>query len=313
MFEQPNANGKQTVEKLEQAAETAVQRTKEAVGMADDRSSIAEEDEPNYPEGRRKSLAEELGEENLDDESWANIKDHHEDPKTEERADRSNSTPSVTSQKSSSIRSPSPKRSKIPRRAKEESRSRSPVKQTKSGPSAIPRPSSSGATQTLNTNGTKQQTSTSTSSPPASEKGAKGVPTASNNTAATTKDTENTKPAASETSESDASNGSVGSVKGGSGANEDKDVEKVESDTNVGHEQDSSADVDLKEKKNSGEEGVGEELGKESLPKPNKSEDEGEWFGKKLDGETALEQHLSTTDPMVDGKTYAEKVEGVEE
>lgn len=182
------------------------------------------------------------------------------------------------------------------------------MKQSKTGPSAIPRPSSAGSSSTLNTNGTKQQSSTS--SPPASEKGAKGVP-ASNNTAATN-DTENTKAGTSERSKSDASNGSE-SVNSGSGAQEAEDVKNVESDTNVGREQDSSvSDVDLKKKKSNGEAVAGEQA-KESLPK---SEDEGAWFAKKLDSgeEKAAAQGLSTTDPKEDGVSYADKIKeaGVE-
>jgi hypothetical protein len=291
MFEQGNVNAKQTVEKLEQTAEAAVQRTKEAVGMADDRSSIAEENGQEHPEGRRESL----GEEHLDGESWANIKDEQEDSKTELHEEHS--TPSIASENSSSIRSPSPMplKSKIPQPAQKESRSRSPVKQSKTASSAIPRPASAAASRTLNTNGTKQQSSSSI--PSASKKGAKGIP-ASNNTTAT-KDTENIKPAISERSRSDASS-SAGSVDSGSSAPEAKDVKTEESDTNIGREQDFSAsNVDTKDMKKSGEVVAGE-LDKELLPE--------------FEEEKSTAQGLSTTDPKEDGATYADKIKeaGVE-
>ncbi|KAE9988678.1 hypothetical protein EG328_008695 [Venturia inaequalis] len=333
MFEQSEAKAKQSIEKVEQsaedvveeikqaaesvarrteqAAEAVVQRTEEAAGTADDRSSIAEEDGQDYPEARRKSLAEEIGEEHLDGESWANIKDHHEEPKEESKEERSNSTRSVTSEQDSSLRSPSPKKSKIPQPAKKESRSRSPVKPAKIH-SAIPRPASAGASTTLNTNG-KQQSSNS-SSLPASEKDAKGVP-ASNNTA-TTKDTDNTRPFTSD------SNGGSGSVHGSSGAHQAEDVKKVEPNTNVGHEQDSSASAGVdskkqkKKNKSNGEDGVGEQSGKESPPRSD-VENEGAWFANKPDdvgGEKVVAQELSTTHPKEDGASYADKIkeEGVE-
>lgn len=312
LFEQSEAPAEQAVEKLEQTAEAVVQQAEEATGMTDDRSSIAEEDKQDYPEGRRKSLAEEIGQDHLDGESWANIKDHHEEPKEQPNEDRSDSTPSVTSEQDSSLQSPSPKKSKIPQPAKKESRSRSPVKPAKIH-SAIPRPASAGASTTLNTNG-KQQLST-TSSLPASEKGAKGA-SASNNTA-TTKNSENTKASPGD------SNGGSGSVNSSSGARQAEDVKKVEPDTNVGHEQDSSApaDVDSKKQKkknvSNGEGVVGEQSGKESLPKTEESE--GAWFGNKQDGVTdegkkVVAQDLSTTDPQKDGVSYADKIkeEGVE-
>lgn len=320
MFEQPEAKTKQAIEKVEetaeaivqeteQAAKAVVQRAEEAASMADDRSSIAEEDEQEYPEGRRKSLAEEIGQDHLDGESWANIKDHHEEAKEEPKEERSNSTPSVTSEQGSSLQSPSPKKSKIPQPAKKEARSRSPVKPAKVH-SAIPRPASAGASTTLNTNG-KQQSST-TSSMPASEKGAQGVP-ASNT--ATLKDTENTTPSTS------GSTGSSGSVIGSSGAHKAGDVKKVESDTNVGHEQDSSASADVdskkqrKKNKSTGAGGVGGQSGKQSLPKNEESE--GAWFGNKheaVGGEKASAQNLSTTEPKEDVVSYADKIkeEGVE-
>ncbi|TLD27756.1 hypothetical protein E2P81_ATG11044 [Venturia nashicola] len=312
MFEQSEAKAKQAAEKVEQtaeavvqkadqAAEATVERTGEATGTADDRSSIAEEDEQEYPEGRRKSLAEEIGQDHLDGESWANIKDHHEEPKQEPKEERSDSTTSVTSEQDSSLRSPSPKKSKIPQPAKKEARSRSPAKPAKVH-SAIPRPSSAGASTTLITNG--KQHSFTTSYLPASERGVKGV-TASSNTA-TTKDIQDTRPSTS------GSDGGSGSINGSSGAHIAEDVKKVEPDTNVGHEQDSwaSADADSKKQKknkSNGEDGVGQQSGKQSLPKTEESE--GAWFGSKHDGdEKVVAQDLSTTDPKEDGVSYADKV-----
>ncbi|QDS77665.1 hypothetical protein FKW77_003145 [Venturia effusa] len=308
MFEQPEAKAKQVAEKLEQTAEAAVRNAEETVGVADDQASIAEQDEQDYPGGRRKSLAEELGEEHLDGESWANIKDHPEDskeeikeePREEPKEERSDSTPSVTSDQDSSIPSLSPRKSKIPQPAKKESRSRSPVKSAKTH-SAIPRPASAGASTKLNTNG-KQQPSTS-SSLPASEKGAKGVPS-SNNTAST-KDTINSRPSTS---------GSTGSVKGSGGTRNAEDAKKVESDTNNGHEQDFSAPADAESKKqkkkdvSNGEGVAGESVDKQSLPKP-KTENEGARSASKPVGEErVVAQDLSTTNPNEDGASYADKI-----
>jgi len=177
MFEQGNV--KSTAQQLEQNVEAAMQRMKDAVGMNDDRSSIAEEDEHDqeYPEGRRKSLAEELGDAN--EESWANIKNDeaiesdsqpsaspavekqnpHDNQDNEtaksERSTSNDDKPAAPSSQNTNSRDASPKKSssKIPQPAKKEaSRSRSPAKQARPA-SAIPRPSSRGAGKALGTNG----------------------------------------------------------------------------------------------------------------------------------------------------------------